>query len=57
MIWMHGDGVMGWLGGRLVYFLVVGDLNAQWGIEEAGDEEEGTGREISLPSSVSPQSK
>ena len=26
---MHGDGVMGWLGGWLVYFLVFGDLNAR----------------------------
>ena len=28
---MHGDGVIGWLGGWLVYFLVIGDLNARWG--------------------------
>ena len=28
VILMHGDGVMGWLGGKLVYFLVVGDFDA-----------------------------
>ena len=29
VILMHGDGVMGGLGGWLVYFLVVGDLDAR----------------------------
>ena len=42
---MHGDGVIGWLGGWLVYFLVVGDLNARWGRAQKKQEMKKKGQE------------